>query len=78
MTPSAAVDQTYTVNDSSKDYDISLTAWSYRAVEPRTLVWSSWTNTQSGVFPITVTAENSAGLKAEVTWNLIVDPNCDA
>ena len=58
------------------DYDILvMTSWTY-TMEPRILVWNSYSNAKSGYFPIGMIASNEVGLSARVEYTLIVDPTC--
>lgn len=57
---------------------MSLTSWTYFALEPRTLVWMSLQNTQTGTHNIKIIATNPDGVTAEVSYKLIVDPDCSS
>ena len=59
------------------DYDILvLSSWTYR-MEPRTLVWNSYSNVAGGTHPIGMVATNEAGVSARVDFDLVVDPSCE-
>ena len=59
------------------DYDIFvMTSWTY-TLEPRTLVWSNYSNNvYTGVYPVGAFATNEAGLSARIDYTIYVDPNC--